>query len=244
MSQQEGPSFFDRTVADKYDRQSAWLAPLADALHALIGAAFSDLPVDASVLCVGAGTGSELLYLARRFPRWSFTAVEPSAPMLEVCRRRATEAGIAARCVFHEGYLDSLPSAKPFDAATALLVSQFILSPEARTRFFSDIAARLRPGGCLVSADLASDVASEGYQRLLGLWLRLRKTGDVTDERLQQLRAAYGTTVAVLPVGQVRAFIVAGGFEEPDLFFQAGLIHAWHALKPAGFEAAGARRLG
>ena len=108
MPPQEGPAFFDQTVADKYDQQAARLAPLRDALHLLIGVVFSGLPAQARVLCAGAGTGAELLYLAEKFPQWHFTAVEPSAPMLEVCRRRAAESGIASRCVFHEGYLDSL----------------------------------------------------------------------------------------------------------------------------------------
>jgi tRNA (cmo5U34)-methyltransferase len=91
------------------------------------------------------GTGAEIVYLAQRFPQWRFTAVEPSAPMLEVCRLRAEEHGIASRCVFHEGYLDSLPPSEAFDAATSLLVSQFILEREARSDFFRTIAERLRP---------------------------------------------------------------------------------------------------
>src|SRR5581483_11546369 len=116
MPPQQGAAFFNQNVADKYDQQAARLAPLREALHLLMGAIFSDLPIEARVLCVGAGTGLELLYLAERFPQWHFTAVEPSAPMLEVCRRRAAESGIASRCVFHEGYLDSLPSSEAFDA--------------------------------------------------------------------------------------------------------------------------------
>jgi len=231
MPPQEGPAFFDQTVADKYDQQAARLAPLRDALHLLIGVVFSGLPAQARVLCAGAGTGAELLYLAEKFPQWHFTAVEPSAPMLEVCRRRAAESGIASRCVFHEGYLDSLPPSEPFDAATSLLVSQFILAPDSRTHFFRSIAERLRPGGYLASADLAADVTSAAYQSILEVWLRLMKTGDVTDEKLKQLRPAYGRDVALLPVEQVSAIIAAGGFEAPVLFLQTGLIHAWCATR-------------
>src|SRR4051794_1322180 len=75
-----------------------------------------------------AGTGHELICLADRFPGWRFVAVEPSASMLDVCRRKAEERGIAARCELHEGYLESLPPGEAFDAAISLslLVSQFI----------------------------------------------------------------------------------------------------------------------
>jgi tRNA (cmo5U34)-methyltransferase len=231
MPSQQGAAFFDQTVANKYDQQFARLAALRDALHLLIGALFSDLPAEARVLCVGAGTGAELLYLAQKFPQWHFTAVEPSAPMLEICRRRAAECGIASRCVFHEGYLDALPPSEPFDAATSLLVSQFILEPELRTHFFRAIAERLQPGGILASADLASDVTSATYQSLLEIWLRLMKTSDFTDEKLAQMRAAYGRDVALLSLEQVSAIIAAGGFGTPVLFLQTGLIHAWYATR-------------
>ena len=126
MNNQEQPVFFGKEQAAGYDRQWAKLAPIRDALHLLLRIRLSELPDDAQVLCVGIGTGAELLYLAQAFPRWSFTLVEPAKPMLDVCRQKVEEGGITSRCTFHEGYLDSLPLSTPFNAATCLLVSQFI----------------------------------------------------------------------------------------------------------------------
>ena len=102
-----------------YDERFAAIAPMRDTLHLLTRAILGDLPADARILCVGAGTGLELLDLARAFPRWRFTAVEPATPMLNRCREKAAEAGVASRCTFHEGYLDSLPPAEPFDGRRA-----------------------------------------------------------------------------------------------------------------------------
>jgi tRNA (cmo5U34)-methyltransferase len=79
---------FDEQAAS-YDSQWAKLSPVSACLHFLIGTVLSDLPDDARILCVGAGTGAEMIYLAQQFPGWRLTAVEPSAPMLEVCRSRA-----------------------------------------------------------------------------------------------------------------------------------------------------------
>jgi tRNA (cmo5U34)-methyltransferase len=204
---------------------------MRDALHLLISAVFADLRAEAHILCVGAGTGHELIYLAQKFPRWRFAVVEPAAPMLAVCRRKADELGITPRCVFHEGYLESLPVSEPFDAATSLLVSQFILATDARAGFFRAIASRLRPGGFLASADLASDTTSATYQSLLEVWLRLMRETGSPPEQLERLRVTYGRDVAVLPLGEISSLIASAGFETPVLFLQTGLIHAWYAQR-------------
>ncbi len=231
MPRQEPPTAFGQAHAATYDQRFAKLAAMRDALHLLTAAVFADLAVDSRILCVGAGTGHELIYLAQKFPKWRFAVVEPSGPMLDLCRKKADDCGIAARCEFHEGYLDSFPPALPFDAATSLLVSQFILDLEARIAFFRGIAERLRPGGLLVTADLASDTTSASYQSLLEVWLRLMRETGSTPEQLENLRVAYGRDVAVLPLEEVGSIIAAGGFETPVLFLQTCLIHAWHAQR-------------
>ncbi|HEY1122818.1 MAG TPA: methyltransferase domain-containing protein, partial [Haloferula sp.] len=146
---------FGPEQAAAYDARFAKFAPMRDALHLLAGSILATLPENARILCVGAGTGAEVLALAQRFPRWRFAAVEPSAPMLELFRLKAAAAGIADRCEFHEGYLDSLPLAEPYDAATSFLVSQFVLDVEKRRDFFRQIAERVVPGGYLLDAELA-----------------------------------------------------------------------------------------
>ena len=228
MPQQDPSTTFDQKHAAEYDQRFAKAAPMRDALQLLTAAVLGDLPADARVLSVGAGTGLEIAYLAQRFPGWRFMAVEPSGPMLAVCRSKMEECGISARCEFHGGYLDSLPPSEPFDAATSLLVSQFVLDPVARTEFFRAIARRLRPGGVLVAADLAGDTATATYQSLFEVWLRVL---DVPPEKAEGLRTAYGRDVAVLPPDRVGEIIRAGGFEPPVRFLQTGLIHAWYARR-------------
>ncbi len=230
MQRDEVEAVFDKCAAG-YDSQWSKLAALRDALHLLINALLSELPDDARILCVGVGTGPELIDLAWRHPGWHFTAVEPSAPMLDVCRRKAEECGVASRCAFHVGYLDSLPATEPFDAATSLLVSQFILDRAARSNFFREIGERLRPGGWLVNADLAGDIGSEKYQNLLELWWRVMRGADAPAEGLDKLRTAYERDLGVLPPEEVAAIVASGGFETPVQFLQTGLIHAWFARR-------------
>jgi len=230
VNDNELKALFDQ-MAPGYDKQWERTAPINQCLYFLLESVFAALPEDARILCVGAGTGSEILHLASRFPGWRFTAVEPARGMLDVCRRRADEAGIAERCEFHEGYLDSLPAGASYQAATSFLVSQFILDQTARSAFFEQIAERLVPGGMLASSDLSTEQDAPGYDDLLRVWQRTITPTDVSDEGLRRMKATYAKDVAVLPPDQVEAVLRAGGFETPRPFFQAGLIRAWFARR-------------
>ena len=204
---------------------------MRDALDLLISIVLSELPYDARILCVGAGTGRELIHLAQHFPQWQFTAVEPATPMLNICRQQAEQYGIASRCTFHEGYLDSLPSSEAFDAATCIWVSQFIMQLSERRNFFRQIGERLRPNGYLVSSDLASDMSTEAYKNMKEVFRRMFQYSEVPAGEIEKMLNAYGKDVAVLPPPEVESIIASSGFNTPVLFFQNLLIHAWYAKR-------------
>jgi tRNA (cmo5U34)-methyltransferase len=231
MKNQASNFVFDEERASNYDKQFAKLAPLRNALDLLISIVLCDLPDDARILCVGVGTGRELIHLAQHFPQWQFTAVEPAAPMLNICIERVEESGIASRCTFHEGYLDSLPSSEAFDAATCIWVSHFITQLEERRNFFRQISARLRSNGYLVSSDLASDMSTEAYKNMKEVFRRMFQYSEAPAGEIEKMLNAYGKDVAVLPPPEVESIIASSGFNTPVLFFQNLLIHAWYAKR-------------
>lgn len=234
----ENTVVFDEARAASYAQDWARLAPINDALHLLINILLSVLPAQAQVLCVGVGTGSELISMAQAFPEWRFTAVEPAAPMLAVCRRRLEELGLTERCTLHEGYLDTLPvsgqlGAEEFDAATCLVVSHFLTAKEERRALFAEIARRLQPGGYVVSTDIAYDMAGDDYASLREVWLRMLMFTGFTEEEGRGIVASFGSSVAVLPPAEVAELIAAGGFGRPVQFVQSLLIHGWYARRAA-----------
>jgi tRNA (cmo5U34)-methyltransferase len=233
MDRRQLETTFDSQAAT-YDQQWARLAPLRDGIHLLLAALFSSLPRNARMLCVGAGTGAEIHFLADRFPEWSFVAVEPAGEMVAAAARRAEVHGYGARCDVHHGYLETLPDSGLFDCASALLVSQFLLDVEERRSFFAGIAGRLKVGGVLVSSDLAAEVSSPAYQDLLEVWLRTMAAADVSPERVRQMREAYARDVAILPPQDVAAIIASAGFSAPIQFYQAGLIHGFYSRRASG----------
>ena len=231
MQNQEQAVVFDAERASTYDERAAKLAPLRDTLHLLTRLILADLSADARILCVGVGTGLELMYLASEFPQWQFTAVDPAPAMLDTCRQKAEASGIAARCTWHEGYLDSLPVSEPFDAATCLLVSHFLMPPDQRRNLFSQIGSRLRAQGYLVSADLAGDMATISYQSLREIWTRMLRYAEYPEQTIEDFLAAHGRDAAVLPPDEVASIIASSGFGTPVLFLQTLFIHAWYARR-------------
>ena len=230
MHQHELDALFDQQAAG-YDAQWARTAPIRESLLFLLEAVFADLPGDARLLCVGAGTGAEVAYLAQRFPRWRFLALDPSERMVDQCRARAERDGFADRCEFHAGLVETLPHGAAFDGATCFLVSQFLLDPRARTAFFAGIAERLRGGGTLAWADLAWDTQAPDYPAMLRLWLRVMSGAGLDAEAIERMRTAYAHDVAVLPPQRVVELVADAGFDAPLRFHQAGMIHAWCAQK-------------
>lgn len=218
-------SFFNGEMAAVYDERFARLAPLRDAMHLAIRMALSDLPERARVLCVGAGTGAEALMLGEVYPEWEFTLVEPSPAMLGVARRHCEAAGLASRCTFHEGFLPSLPPGPEFDAATSILVSQFVVDQDERREFFREIARRLAPGGRFVSADLSGDSGKK--EQVLKIWLKLMEHNGASAEQLEGYMQSYNRDFACSDTHEVEALITEAGFKPPLRFLQAVLIQAW-----------------
>ncbi len=231
---------FDEKNAASYDERFAPLAAMTQALHLLMRGLWQELPEQARILCVGAGTGAEMMALAPHFPGWHFTAVDPSGPMLAICRRKAEAAGFAHRCSFHEGYLESLPRGEPFDAASCVLVSQFLLDREARISLFRDIASRLRPGGWMISADLAADLDRAPGSELLEQWMRLIRLTGASAEQCHQLRTAYRRDVSVVPPARIESILAEAGFARSLEIYHSLLLHAW-ASRVAPSSAAASR---
>lgn len=93
---------------------------------------------------------------------------------------------------------------------------------------FRQIAARLRPGGYLVNADIASDISTSAHKSLFDVWMQALKYSEMPDEQVEKFRTSFGQEVAVLPPHEVESIIASCGFDSPVLFLQSLFIHAWY----------------
>lgn len=224
------PAYFNTEAAQRYDARNSKLAAISECLHFLIRLVLKDLPAQARVLCVGAGTGAEILPLAKAFPQWTFVASDPSAAMLEVCKARLEEAGLADRCTFVEGYVQDVAEGAAFDAVLSILVSHFV--PQAdRLAYFRHMASRLKTGGVLVNAEIGFDLDSPAFAPMLENWKAVQELMGGTADSLAALPTLLREVLTVLPPDETESLMRQSGLGFPVLFFQAFMICAWHARK-------------
>lgn len=223
---------FSQGHASSYDDQWKKLAPIMSGMHFLMRILLKDLPKDAHILCVGAGTGAEIMALANVFPDWRFTAVEPAGAMLNEFKAKAERAGITSRCTFHEGFLNTLPESEKFDAATAILVSQFMFLKDNRINFFEEIRDRLKPGAFFISADLATPENDELFENLKDFWARALMFADFSEEKARAATQGWKVSVSVIKPLEISELISSAGFLKPTIFYQSLFIHAWYSRMP------------
>jgi len=217
-----GQAFSNRESAEQFDKKHEKLAAIKDALHLLMISAMADIADVARILCVGAGTGAELLAMAKARPNWQFTVVEPAAAMLDVCRAKTKAAQIESRCLFIQDYVENVPLDERYDAATSILVSQFILQREQRMAYFSHIAQLLKPDALFISADLSGDATQSSYQPQINNWLAMNRLADIAFDP-----SVFEHRVALTPEAEILDLLRNAGFSQPIRFFQAFFIYAW-----------------
>lgn len=222
--------FFPKDAAQGYDQRNSRLASISENLHFLIRLILKDLPTQSRILCVGIGTGAEMLSLANAFPAWTFVGVDPSLPMLEVCRERLEDAGVSDRCELVHGYVQDVSASNRFDAVLSILVAHFVARKD-RNDFYKHISERLRSGGSFVTAEISFDLNSREFPEMLKQWEKVQALMGATPEKLATLPQQLKESLTVLSSRETEAFLQENGFQVPVRFFQAFMISGWYATQ-------------
>jgi tRNA (cmo5U34)-methyltransferase len=227
---------FDPARAGEYEKQSRVALAGYEACHELVTcmlAAALGSGGAAQILVAGAGGGAKEIVVAGALePRWRFTAVDPSQPMMDLTVERLKQNGLFERTELHLGYVDDLPPEPRFDAATLIGVLHHLPGDEAKRAILKSLAARLKPGAPLILAGNRHAYASQPL--LLAAWgERWRMQGATPDE----VQAKLGTILrgADPPHSDeaVAALLAQAGFERPIGFFSSLFWGAWLARRGA-----------
>lgn len=220
---------FSNTAAS-YDQKNQPLSAIATSLHFLMGLILQRAPAQARVLCVGVGTGAEILSLAQSFPEWTFAGVDPASGMLEVCRERLSQAGLLDRCKLLHGYAQDLPADEHYDVVLSILVAHFV-KREERPDFYQAMWQRLRNHGFFVTAELSYDLSSDSFPYMLTNWEAIQRLMGASAESVQNLPTMLREHLTVISPADTAALLKQCGIEVPVQFYQALMISGWYGIK-------------
>jgi tRNA (cmo5U34)-methyltransferase len=217
-------------AAKLYDERNKQLVPISNNMHFLIRLILRNAPVRARVLCIGVGTGAEILSLSEAFPEWTFVGVDPAAGMLDVCRERLTKAGVINRCELIHGYVHDVPSGENFDVTLSILVGHFV-AREERLKFYQAMSCRLKTGGCLINTEISYDLNSSEFPSMLKNWEAVQSLMGATAESLVGLSQTLREKLSILSPMETEQLLRQSSIPVPVQFFQAFMISGWYGIK-------------
>ena len=202
-------------VARWYDRTTRRDMPEFVRLAARIAAI---VPASAAVLEVAPGPGFLSIELARR--GLDVSAVDISKTFVEIARRNAAAAGVAAR--FDVGDAAALPCA---DASVDFVVCRAAFKNFSQpVKALAEMRRVLRPGGAALLIDMRRDAtiaAIRQYVEGLGVgWLN--RWFMMLVFRTSLIKRAY-------PLEEIRCMAVTAGWAEPRIEANALGFEAWMA---------------
>lgn len=223
---------FDVDKAGGYDEGVARVVPGYALMHDLAGLLLErQLPRTADLLVVGAGTGAEIARLGIRSPGWRFVGVDPSAAMLDVARGRIAAAGLDGRVRLHRGGVETLAPAAPFDAATMILVMQFVAGLDAKAALLGAVAARLKPGAPLVLVDLHGRPDSAAFARLADAWRAWQFAAGIDPSVVEDTFRHVLADISFVGKSAIIDLLEGAGFADIQPFFRALAFAGWVAWR-------------
>jgi tRNA (cmo5U34)-methyltransferase len=221
---------FDAGRASEYARQSRIALAGYDACHELSACMLSASlgpGTKARILVVGAGgTAGEIIAAARLEPGWSFVAVDPSPPMLELARVALVENSLDKCVEVILGTLADIPGEPSFDAAIMIGVLHHLPGESAKREILEQLATRLKTGAPLILAGNYRAYTSQ--PTLMAAWAaRWRMHGAEPDEVRAKMGKILEGAEPPRSEEEVAALLAEAGFETPLRFFASLFWGAW-----------------
>lgn len=217
--------FGDASLVDTYTERAPRTVPGYHDVHTMASVLLAErAPADARVLVLGAGGGLEVKAFATAHPAWTFLAVDPAAPMLDLAV--ATLGPLASRMDVHQGYVADAPDG-PFDAATGLLMLH-LTEREDRLRTVADVHRRLRPGAPFVVMHVSYPQDDDAERQL---WLHRHVAylvaSGLDPAYVEKASVMLRQHMPALSPDEDRAILEQAGFTGVTQFFSAFTFRGW-----------------
>jgi tRNA (cmo5U34)-methyltransferase len=151
--------------------------------------------------------------------------------MIAITRERLRGAGLEARVRIHHGYVDGLPPAARYDAATLVCVLHFLPDDGRKLGMLASIAQRLRPGGRLVLVDGYGEPASREFAETWRDWMAFIPLKGLTGADLDDYRQQVEHGVHFVSEARLRALLGEAGFPDVRPFYRGLVFGGWVATR-------------
>ena len=213
-------SIFDAARAANYDQQANAAIIGHQALYEVVMTILASHPMK-RVLVVGAGTGTETILLAKRYPELEIVAIDPSEAMLEVARQKLARENLKADV--RVGFLEQFDDLTDFDAVVMIGVLHHLESKEQQVTMLREIGSRLKPGGLLISGAQVGPM-SDPLRR--AAWEQRWRDFGMPEEEVEMRRHKVAEIVA-LDTDEFRGWLVQSGFSHHERVFSSLFFEVW-----------------
>lgn len=231
MMKEEMVKIFENMGGESYDKGNSLFHPINNNLQFLMMLILKDLPQEARILCVGVGTGADIIDLAKANKGWHFVALDPAASMLKKCEEKLGAEQLLNRCELFQGYLEDYKTTEKFDAVICLFVMHFVKDLSERAQMYQKMASLLKERGTLIVTEISADFNSSEYKLQLENWKALHGHGGAPNEKLQNMSKVIEEQLGVITAETTEKLIRDNGFKSLATFFQSFLVKGWVALK-------------
>ncbi|AOT10801.1 class I SAM-dependent methyltransferase [Pseudoalteromonas luteoviolacea] len=208
---------FTGDEALSYDKRIGKLVPGYELLHHTTAAQLSViLEKEATLLVVGAGTGKEVIELAKLNAHWRFIAQDVSADMLSIADQNFTNLGLNDRVTIHHGPLEDVTYQA--DAALCILVMHFVKDDGGKAALLKQISTNLRPNGYLFLADLM--LPDTSFERAAQLQYCQTELG-LSEAGAKTMRSNFQETFYPVDNARLTELAHQAGFGSPTSYFKA-----------------------
>ena len=222
---------FNGEWSNEYDDMAHKIIPAYHTIYELAQHLLRDrLNKEARILVAGTGTGKEIIDCSQNNPQWSFTGFDPAEPMLSIARKKVNAASLENKISLILGLIDDITE-RNFDAATSILVMQFLPDDGTKLNFLKGISEKLKPGALIVLVDLEGEIGSDEYNTLSAAWKNQQLFIRNESDRVRKEFIIREKEVHFIPQERIESLLEEVGFFKIHKFFKAYLFGGYVAIK-------------
>ncbi|MEH0018453.1 MAG: class I SAM-dependent methyltransferase [Desulfobacter sp.] len=190
----------------------------------------ANLPRNAKILVAGIGTGHESVTYAQNQKEWRIVGVDPAPEMVKSAKNKIAGLGLAERIKAVEGRVEDLEE-NHFDAATSILVMQFLKDNGDKETFLQSISAKLKTGASLILIDLVGEKGSTPFNQLLSAWKSHQYSIRDDNEQIEKDFSHVDADMQFISEKRIVELLQLTGFTNVCKFYQSYLFCGYIAEK-------------